>query len=187
MQNKVVIETPEQVSELLKALTGIDIYQQSRQRNIIEHRALLCHILRLKLDMRWESISRFIESKGKNYDHATAIHAVKMYPVYKKGRFNYFEKLESNFLVKDSTEYNYLSKVEVLEKQYKTLEKEYLKALEKIRCFDYDFSGYTKTELDYRKLNKNQKEIFDERAGIIIKSFDWVEVKDDYEIINCET
>ena len=47
-----IMETPEQVSELLIKLSGIDIYKQTRQTEYVEHRALLCHILRNKLDMR---------------------------------------------------------------------------------------------------------------------------------------
>lgn len=77
-----ILETPEEVSELLITLTGIDIYKQTRKTEYVEHRALLCHILRNKLDMRWVSISDFIKSKGKSFDHATAIHANKMYPIY---------------------------------------------------------------------------------------------------------
>ena len=37
-----ILETPEQVSELLITLTGIDIYKQTRQTEYVEHRALLC-------------------------------------------------------------------------------------------------------------------------------------------------
>mgnify|MGYP000256485754 CR=1 FL=1 len=182
-----ILETPEQVSDLLITLTGIDIYKQTRKTEYVEHRALLCHILRNKLDMRWVSISDFIKSKGKSFDHATAIHAAKMYPIYKKSRFNYFENLESNFVIKNPSEYNHIPNIEILKKELKSLEKNYKKELEKNKKLKEQFSKYTTNEKNYRKLNKNQKEIFDERAGIIIKSFDWVEVKDDYEIINCET
>ena len=187
MENKVMIETPEQVSNLLKALTGIDIYKHSREKDIIEHRALLCYMLHYKLDMGWTAIKRFIESNGKEYDHATAMHATKMYPIYKKEKLNYFIRLERQFIIKNVLEEDCFERLEVLEKQYKILEHEYLKALEKISGYNYDFSGYTKNETTYRKLSEGQKEIFDQRASIILKSFDWQDAKDDYEIINCET
>ena len=62
MQNDIdKLETPEQISVLLIQLSGIDIYKQTRQTEYVEHRALLCHILRNKLDMRWVSISDFIK------------------------------------------------------------------------------------------------------------------------------
>ena len=185
--NITFLPTPEKVSYFLESATGINLYEKSRKRDIIEHRALLCHILRFKLNMRWETISRFVESKGKNYDHATAIHAAKMYPIYKKSRFNYFENLESNFVIKNPSEYNHIPNIEILKKEFKSLEKNYKKELEKNKKLKEQFSKYTTNEKNYRKLNKNQKEIFDERAAIIIKSFEWKQNNSEYEIINCAT
>ena len=177
-----ILETPEQVSELLITLTGIDIYKQTRKTEYVEHRALLCHILRNKLDMRWVSISDFIKSKGKSFDHATAIHANKMYPIYKQSRFDYYDKLESNFIVKSQIEYSQISKLEVIQKKYETLEKDYFKAIEKLNKFD---GGYTKNEKKYRTLEEEQKTMYDERAALVLKSFEWKQNNSEYEIINC--
>ena len=72
MQNDIdKLETPEQISDLLIQLSGIDIYKQTRKNEYVEHRALLCYILRNKLDMRWHSIARFVKSKGNlnNFQH----------------------------------------------------------------------------------------------------------------------
>jgi len=181
-----ILETPEQVSELLITLTGIDIYKQTRQTEYVEHRALLCHILRNKLDMRWVSISDFIKSKGKSFDHATAIHANKMYPIYKQSRFDYYDKLESNFIVKSQIEYSQISKLEVIQKKYATLEKDYFKAIEKISTLTKE-SGFTYNEKKYRSLPEEQKEMYDERAALVLKSFEWKQNNSEYEIINCAT
>ena len=183
-----ILETPEQVSELLITLTGIDIYKQTRQTEYVEHRALLCHILRNKLDMRWVSISDFVKSKGKSFDHATAIHANKMYPIYKQSRFDYYDKLESNFIVKSQIEYSQISKLEVIQKKYATLEKDYFKAIEKLSIYDKHYaSGYTKNEMKYRGLEEEQKTMYDERAALVLKSFEWKQNNSEYEIINCAT
>jgi len=183
-----IIETPEQVSELLITLTGIDIYKQTRQTEYVEHRALLCHILRNKLDMRWVSISDFIKSKGKSFDHATAIHANKMYPLYKKDRFDYYDKLESNFIIKSQIEYSQITKLEVIQKNYKTLEKNYFIATEKIKEYKLKSKiGLTKNEINYRQLDKEQRAMYDERAALVLKSFEWKQNNSEYEIINCAT
>ena len=179
-----IIETPEEVSELLIALSGMDIYKQTRETEYVEHRALLCHLLRNKLDMRWVSISDFIKSKGKSYDHATAIHANKMYPIYKQSRFDYYDKLESNFIVKSQIEYSQISKLEVIQKKYATLEKDYFKAIEKLSKYNSD---YTKNEKQYRTLEEEQKEMYDERAALVLRSFEWKQNNSEYEIINCAT
>jgi hypothetical protein len=183
-----IIETPEQVSELLISLTGLDIYKQTRETEYVEHRALLCHLLRNKLDMRWVSISDFIISKGKSYDHATAIHANKMYPLYKKDRFDYYDKLESNFIIKSQIEYSQISKLEVIQKKYETLEKDYFKAIEKLSQYDKQYTdGYTPNEMKYRGLEEEQKIMYDERAALVLKSFEWKQNNSEYEIINCAT
>jgi len=183
-----ILETPEQVSDLLITLTGIDIYKQTRQTEYVEHRALLCHILRNKLDMRWVSISDFIKSKGKSFDHATAIHANKMYPLYKKDRFDYYDKLESNFIIKSQIEYSQITKLEVIQKNYKTLEKNYFIATEKIKEYKLKSKiGLTKNEINYRQLDKEQRAMYDERAALVLKSFEWKQNNSEYEIINCAT
>jgi len=183
-----IMETPEQVSELLIKLSGIDIYKQTRQTEYVEHRALLCHILRNKLDMRWVSISDFIKSKGKSFDHATAIHANKMYPIYKHSRFDYYDKLESSFIIKSQIEYSQISKLEVIQKNYKTLEKNYFIATEKIKEYKLKSKiGLTKNEINYRQLDKEQRAMYDERAALVLKSFEWKQNNSEYEIINCAT
>ena len=183
-----ILETPEQVSDLLITLTGIDIYKQTRQTEYVEHRALLCHILRNKLDMRWVSISDFIKSKGKSFDHATAIHANKMYPIYKHSRFDYYDKLESSFIIKSQIEYSQISKLEVIQKNYKTLEKNYFIATEKIKEYKLKSKiGLTKNEINYRQLDKEQRAMYDERAALVLKSFEWKQNNSEYEIINCAT
>ena len=183
-----IMETPEQVSDLLIKLSGIDIYKQTRKTEYVEHRALLCHILRNKLDMRWVSISDFIKSKGKSFDHATAIHANKMYPIYKHSRFDYYDKLESSFIIKSQIEYSQISKLEVIQKNYKTLEKNYFIATEKIKEYKLKSKiGLTKNEINYRQLDKEQRAMYDERAALVLKSFEWKQNNSEYEIINCAT
>ena len=45
----------------------------------------------------------------------------------------------------------------------------------------------TQNEILYRKLDKKKMEIYDERADLVLKSFEWQKPKNDYEIINCST
>ena len=182
--NTILLETPEEVSDLLIKLSGIDIYKQTRKNEYVEHRALLCYILRNKLDMRWHSIARFVKSKGKSYDHATAIYANKMYPIYKQSNFDYYDKLESQFIVRSQLQYSQLSRLEIIEKKHEALEKDYFKAIEKLNKFN---GGYTKNEKQYRSLEEEQKTMYDERAALVLKSFEWKQNNSEYEIINCAT
>lgn len=184
LAQQTLLETPDEVSNLLKSLSGIDVFQQTRKRHVIEHRSLLCYILRTKLDMRWESIKKFIESKGKPYDHATAIHAVKMYSVYKKDNKKLLE-LESHFIVRNRIEYNQISAMEVMQKKHIRLEKDYFKSLEKIDSYkkSSDSLGLTQNEKTYRTLSRKEKEAYDERASLVLKSFKWKARNEEAELI----
>ena len=186
LAQQTLLETPDEVSNLLKSLSGIDVFQQTRKRHVIEHRSLLCYILRTKLDMRWESIKKFIESKGKPYDHATAIHAVKMYSVYKKDNKKLLE-LESHFIVRNRIEYNQISAMEVMQKKHIRLEKDYFKSLEKIDSYkkSSDSLGLTQNEKTYRTLSRKEKEAYDERASLVLKSFKWKARNEEAEVITC--
>ena len=184
--NTILLETPEQVSDLLIKLSGIDIYKQTRKNEYVEHRALLCYILRNKLDMRWHSIARFVKSKGKSYDHATAIYANKMYPIYKRSNFDYYDKLESQFIVRSQLQYSQLSRLEIIEKKHEALEKDYFKAIEKLNKLTKE-SSLTHNEKKYRNLEEEQKTMYDERAALVLKSFEWKQNNSEYEIINCAT
>ena len=186
LAEQTLLETPDEVSNLLKSLSGVDVFEQTRKRHVIEHRSLLCHILRTKLEMRWESIKKFMESKGKPYDHATAIHAVKMYSVYKKNNKKLLE-LESHFTVRDIIEYNQISAMEVMQQKHIALEKDYFKSLEKIDSYKKtsDSLGLTQNEKTYRTLSRKEKETYDERASLVLKSFKWKARNEEAEVITC--
>jgi len=186
LAEQTLLETPDEVSNLLKSLSGVDVFEQTRKRHVIEHRSLLCYILRTKLEMRWESIKKFMESKGKPYDHATAIHAVKMYSIYKKDNKKLLE-LESHFIVKDRIEYNQISAMEVMQKKHLALEKDYFKSLEKIDSYkkSSDSLDLTQNEKTYRTLTRKQKETYDERTTLILKSFKWKARNEEAELISC--
>tara|TARA_R110001599_G_scaffold351743_2_gene584444 strand:- start:41 stop:652 length:612 start_codon:yes stop_codon:yes gene_type:complete len=186
LAQQTLLETPDEVSNLLKSLSGVDVFEQTRKRHVIEHRSLLCYILRTKLDMRWESIKKFIESKGKPYDHATAIHAVKMYSVYKKDNKKLLE-LESHFTVRNRIEYNQISAMEVMQKKHIRLEKDYFKSLEKIDSYkkSSESLGLTQNEKKYRTLSRKEKESYDERASLVLKSFKWKARNEEAEVITC--
>ena len=184
LEEQKLLETPEEVSNLLKTLSGVDIFNKSRKRHIIEHRSLLCYILRNRLNMRWESIKKFMESKGKPYDHATAIHAVKMYPVYKENNKKLSE-LEALFIVKNKTEYNHISALEVLQKKYNTLEKHYFDSVQKIETQEGKtfLLHLTSNEKQYRELTSEQRDSYNERAALVLKSFKWKARNQQAEVI----
>ena len=111
------------ISERIIEMTGVDIFQNTRKREYVELRALVCHIFRNKMNMRWTTIANFFTSMGKKTDHASVIHLVKMYPIYKKSNEDLFE-LESCFQFKSKLNYDEIDQVHFLQNEYRKIKKE---------------------------------------------------------------
>ena len=193
-----ILKTPKEISDLLIEISGVNIFEKTRVRNVIEHRAFFCHLLKNKFDLGPSAISAFMRTqpKLKTYDHATAIHALKKFKIYKTYREEYFDTLESYFEISPDADYKELPKLERLLNQYKEIKNKYNNASRKIKKYekrlgDLDVmkkklkTGFTENEILYRDLDEKQMKIYDERASLILKSFEWQKPKNEYEIINC--
>ena len=120
-----------EIGEELNKVLGIDIYENTRKASYVKARALMCHLLRKNLNLRWTSIAEIFRSQGKSMNHTVAFHAVKMYPRYRMEDKELME-LEKQFIFtrkvgRDFDYSSYLeSKYELLEEKYYRLEKKYL-------------------------------------------------------------
>jgi len=74
-------------------ISGIDVFDNTRKRKYIEMRSLLTFMLRHHCNMKFKEIKDFYESKGKNYDHATALHSLKSFETHRR----YNPKLDKYF------------------------------------------------------------------------------------------
>jgi hypothetical protein len=83
----------QQAARMIKLITGIDVFENSRRREVVETRALLVYILREVENMSLFGIRDFFRANGKEYDHSTVLHAQKSYPMYSK----YNRKLQQYF------------------------------------------------------------------------------------------
>ena len=124
--------TPLQIGDKIISVTGINLYENTRKKAFVEHRALLCYILRDKLQMRWTFIASFFISQGKHMDHANCMHLFKMYPIYKKENKD-LDIIENIFVFKSKIPLDEIDKVNYLENKYGTLEAEYLKQKEQLK------------------------------------------------------
>ena len=125
-----------EIGEEIKKELGIDIYENTRQAAYVKARALMCHLLREKLNLRWTSIAEIFQSEGKNMNHTNVLHLVKMYSIYRREDNNLMD-LEKRFVFtqkvgRDFDYSKYLEdKYESLEEKYYRLEKKYLDIIEK--------------------------------------------------------
>lgn len=74
---------------LIKEVTGIDVFKNSRKRECVEYRALYNYILSKVMGKSLTWIRDNYRYHGKDYDHATVIHSLKMFDVYKRYNENF--------------------------------------------------------------------------------------------------
>jgi len=72
------------IAALLKNMSGINVFENTRKRYIVEARALFVYILRDVHGLTYYQIRDYFRTKGKAFDHSTALHAYNNYPMYCK-------------------------------------------------------------------------------------------------------
>ena len=72
------------VQELIKQITGVDIFQETRKQEVVEYRAVANVFLNKILRYSLMDIVRWYQSNGKNSHHATIIFSINNYDIYKK-------------------------------------------------------------------------------------------------------
>ena len=81
------------VQGLIKQITGVDIFQETRKQEVVEYRAIANVFLNKILGYSLMDIVRWYQSNGKNSHHATIIFSINNYDIYKK----YNKDLEKMF------------------------------------------------------------------------------------------
>ena len=115
---------PIQIAKKIIKLSGVDIFENNRRKNQIEFRSLLCYLLREKLNMRWTLIAKFFSDNNKTMTHATCMHAVKNYKMYKKTNKK-LDEIEKLFTFKSKLSIDEIDRVHYLENKCKLLESKY--------------------------------------------------------------
>lgn len=74
----------EEVAKLIKIQTGVNVFDKRRTNDVVEFRSLYVYLLRNVGKLTYHNIRDYFKSKGKPYDHSTALHAYKNFPMYSK-------------------------------------------------------------------------------------------------------
>jgi hypothetical protein len=81
------------VQGLIKQITGVDIFQETRKQEVVEYRAVANLFLNKIMGYSLMDVVRWYQSNGKNSHHATIIFSINNYDIYKK----YNKDLEKMF------------------------------------------------------------------------------------------
>lgn len=68
------------IGESIKEMTGVDIFEQSRRRELVEMRAVANVLMSKTLRMGWSEIVREYKKNGFNTTHASIIYSCETYP-----------------------------------------------------------------------------------------------------------
>tara|TARA_R110000744_G_scaffold171899_1_gene290414 strand:- start:3608 stop:4102 length:495 start_codon:yes stop_codon:yes gene_type:complete len=124
--------SPKEISDKIIKFSGINIFKNTRKREYVQYRAVLCFLLREKLLMRWTNIANYFQSEGKTMTHATTMYMVRNYHHFKKENKK-LDELENIFIFKSNLNYDEIDKLHYLENKYRNLEGKYFKLEDKLK------------------------------------------------------
>jgi hypothetical protein len=173
------IEDIKKIGDSVKEVSGLNIFDNTRRRDYVEMRALVCYVLRKKLRIGLTNIALYFQSEGKTMHHATVIHLVKMYPMYK--RYNSrLASIEDSFEQLNNLEFNQDSYIrnQYLSYNYDKLQEKYKNLKDNIK---------TNPILDIlQDIPEDKIDEVIERINILKKSWDW-KSKDECKVIEANT
>jgi hypothetical protein len=173
------IEDIKKIGDSVKEVSGLNIFDNTRRRDYVEMRALVCYVLRKKLRIGLTNIALYFQSEGKTMHHATVIHLVNQYPMYKRYNSRLAE-IEDSFEEINNLEFNQDS---YIRNQYLTYKYDELKQKHK------DLKENIKTNPILEVLQDIPEDKIDEvieRIIIMKKSWDW-KSKDKCEVIQASS
>ena len=173
------IEDIKKIGDSVKEASGLNIFDNSRIREYVEMRALVCYILRKKLRIGLTNIALYFQSEGKTMHHATVIHLVNQYPMYKRYNSRLAE-IEDSFEELNNLEFNQESYIrnKYLSYNYHRLQEKYNNLKNNIK---------TNPILDVlQEIPEDKIDEVIERINIMKKSWDW-KSKDECKVIQAST
>jgi hypothetical protein len=173
------IEDIKKIGDSVKEVSGLNIFDNTRRRDYVEMRALVCYVLRKKLRIGLTNIALYFQSEGKTMHHATVIHLVNQYPMYKRYNSRLAE-IEDSFEEINNLEFNQDS---YIRNQYLTYKYDELRQKHK------DLKDNIKTNPILEVLQDIPEDKIDEvieRINIMKKSWDW-KSKDKCKVIESST
>ena len=82
------------IAQQINRYTQLNLFENTRKREYVEARSLLCVILNKYFDYGLNKISRFFKDNNKKMHHATVLHLIRSFDVYKKYNKNLDKWLE---------------------------------------------------------------------------------------------
>jgi len=103
-----MLNSKEQIANEIIMLSKVNVFDNTRKREYVEARALLCYILRKHKKMTYREITEFFCENNKSINHTTIIHYIKNFESYIK--FNRKLNQMMNTIIMNMNETDYRSR-----------------------------------------------------------------------------
>lgn len=128
----------DKIADKISELAGINIFENTRKQEYVDARALLIFIMYNIKDYKLSEIERYLNSKGKKYNHCSVLYAVRNFNNYRK-----FNKNLTKWLGEiTNSDVSILEKKRMIIENIKPLKGESIIELEKI--VQEMYTNYTK-------------------------------------------
>jgi phosphopantothenate synthetase len=74
----------ETIANTIKEVTDVNIFEKTRRRDVVELRSVATYYLRKVAGLKYRQISDQYKRNGLRIHHATLIHSLNNYDIYKK-------------------------------------------------------------------------------------------------------
>ena len=78
-KSKPTIKKYNEVAKRIEKLTGLDVFQNVRNQEIVDARAMMCYILNKYYSETLHGIARYFRENGKRFDHSTVYYNIQLY------------------------------------------------------------------------------------------------------------
>ncbi len=169
------------IKDYVDNCAGYDIGTKLRTTEVVSYRTLY---FKLAIDTTHYTLKKI--GNVVNRDHATVLHSKKLFDELMSNE--YFKSLEEVYKIEVLGEQVNAPYRDIM--QYNKLKEKYNKLLShkiSLSTVLKISEQLTINEQAYRKLSEEEKKVYDERAKLVLKSFEWkrkdAERKEEYEII----
>lgn len=77
-----MINQYKEIANKINTFTDVNIFENTRRRNVVEARAVFTYILRNYFNLGLTRIANVYKSQGKDMNHATVLHSINNWEVY---------------------------------------------------------------------------------------------------------
>ena len=166
------------IKDYVDKCAGYDISDKRRDAEIVKFRTLYFKLAKQTTHWSLQKIGNMVDR-----NHATVLHAQnKLFSEISKDRemiklYRYYKKV----ILKHQESQVYEDEC------YNKLQDKYNQSLIQNEALNQMLKkdGLTENEMNYRQLDFKEKESYDERAALVIKSFKWKARNEEAEVISC--